>query len=92
MSEEKITKIIEERFPELFQPLFYTPNYLIKSELLEYVNTTKQTIEEITKKYNKEHEIPVSRVKVNILLNELEAEGKIKIERKEEKYVFKVNF
>jgi len=91
--EQTLIRIIEDRFSELFQPTVYIPDDIVKSELARYVKPTKHTVEEIAQMYNRDHEIPVSRVRINSLLNELEAENeKIQIERKDgKKYIFKLD-
>lgn len=92
-TEQILVKIIEERFSELFHPAICIPKYVLKSELDRSLKPTKQTVEEITQEYNRNHEVPISRVRANTLLNELEAENeKIQIERENgKKYIFRVD-
>ena len=91
--EGALKKTIEERFSVLLQPVVYIPKGTIKDGLFGCVKTTSQTVKQITQTYNRSHKTPVSRVRANTLLNELEAENSgIQIEREDgRKYFLRVD-
>ncbi|MFH1473514.1 MAG: hypothetical protein ABIE55_01335 [Candidatus Aenigmatarchaeota archaeon] len=87
--EKKIKETIGERFSVLFQPVSQVPTYILKQGLSSCVKTKRQTAREIAHLYNRDHKTPVSAVRANTLLNELDAENSgIQIERADGKKYF----
>lgn len=80
---EQMAEIVKDRFSEIFLATSYaTKNDRIYALLQCFEEETEYTIKELQEEYQKKYNIPISRVAINSYVNQLEAEGKVKFERR----------
>jgi hypothetical protein len=87
---KEMADVIRERFPEILENRPFTPDPLIRQRIREYITESRKTVRQVMEEYNKKYKIPVSRLKTNSMINELEAiDDIIKIEREDDqKFIY----
>ena len=80
---EEMVNLLRIRFPELFLASTYARQDDRKYALLKCMQKgTEYSIKDLQRLFIEKYHIPISRVTINTYVNQLEAEKKIKYERK----------
>jgi len=80
---EEMVNLLRVRFPELFLASTYARQDDRKHALLKCMKKGKEyTVKDLQSIFIETYQIPISRVTINTYINQLEAEQRIKYERK----------
>ena len=80
---EEMIELLRIRFPELFLASTYARQDDRKYALLKCMQKgTEYTIKDLQRLFTEKYHIPISRVTINTYINQLEAEKRVKYERR----------